>query len=41
MDQGQGKTYYTPELKKIGNVNELTQGEVDPISIEFNIIPGA
>ncbi len=32
MDQR--KTYYTPELKKIGNVNELTQGFDDPTSGE-------
>gem|GEM_PF-6987417 len=33
MDQRE--TYYTPEVKRIGSVNELTQGEVDPISVEF------
>jgi hypothetical protein len=26
MKQEQRKTYYTPELKKIGSVKELTQG---------------
>ena len=32
MDQR--KTYDIPELKKIGNVNELTQGLADPTSGE-------
>ena len=31
MKQEQRKTYYTPELKKIGTVKELTQVEQDPI----------
>ena len=39
MDEG--KTYQVPELKKIGNVNELTKGEVDPISREPNFPPSA
>ena len=35
MDQDQRKTYSTPELQKIGNVNELTQGvAADPTSGE-------
>ncbi len=28
------QVYHAPELKKIGNVNQLTQGAVDPISGE-------
>jgi len=28
----QRETYYTPEVKRIGSVNELTQGAVDPTS---------
>ncbi len=35
MDQDQEKTYYTPELKKIGTMNELTQGVADPTSGEI------
>ncbi len=35
MNQDTCKTYDTPELKKIGNVNELTQGVAgDPTSGE-------
>lgn len=30
MDQG--KTYQAPKLRKIGNINGLTQGVEDPIS---------
>ena len=30
MDKGMRKTYATPELKKIGTVNELTKGETPP-----------
>jgi hypothetical protein len=37
MKQEQGKTYYTPELKKIGSVKELTQGNnVDPENDNFS-----
>gem|GEM_PF-2934955 len=36
MDQDQGKSYHTPELKKVGNVHEITRGEVDPISGQPN-----
>ena len=34
MDQGE--RYQTPKLKKIGDVNELTQAFGDPISGEPN-----
>jgi hypothetical protein len=32
MDQEQRKKYYTPELKKIGTVKELTLQDEDSIS---------
>jgi hypothetical protein len=34
MGKEQRKTYYTPDLMKIGTVNELTKGFVDHISQE-------